>query len=217
MCTTRKPSFVLCCRFGTQGHTKHAAPSSPSVMGSSSVHVTVFICALVLVLSPGLQMRTHLFPGKCKVDILAMSSFHLNTSKILQNREVSPFLCPFRLELGFVQLISYSWLIPSFHCHLLSSCLRFLERIISHHALLVIWLLRYALILHQHLCLSLSLALTLREFWGHSCRSYDAVDSCRGSSEDIRFWLLSGWSGRWHGRRGKLVPQAGEIPFLISI
>lgn len=136
MYTARKPSFVLCCRFGTQGHTKHAAPSSPSVMGSSSafstVRVTVFICALVLALSLWLQMRTHLFPGKCKVDILAMSSFYLNASEILQNREVSPILCPFRLELGLVHLISFLWLIPSFHYHWVPSRLCFLERTISH-------------------------------------------------------------------------------------
>lgn len=53
----------LCSGFGTEGLTKHAAPSSLSVMGSSStfgtVHVTAFFCALVLALSLGLQMRTH--------------------------------------------------------------------------------------------------------------------------------------------------------------
>lgn len=92
-------------------------------MGSSSafgtVHVTVFICALVLALSPGLQMTPHLFPGKGLVDILPTSLFHLNASEILQNREISPILCPFRLKLSFANLIAYPWLIPPIHYHLL--------------------------------------------------------------------------------------------------
>ena len=138
MCPAR--SQVLCYGFGTWGLKTHAAPSSLSVMGSSSafgsVHVTVFICALVLPLSPGLQMRTHLFPGKGMVDILPTCSFHLNASEILQNREISPILCPFRLELIFAHLISYPWVIPSIHYHLLPSHLCFLEGRISRHTVL---------------------------------------------------------------------------------
>lgn len=188
-------------------------------MGSSSafgtVHVTVFICALVLALSPGLQMTPHLFPGKGLVDILPTSLFHLNASEILQNREISPILCPFRLKLSFANLISYPWLIPPIHYHLLLISVPWKEEFLT------VCCLEYDCYVmpwsDARILTSVPfLALTLHEFWGRSCRSYDAADSC-SMSEDISFWLLSGWSGRCYGRRGKLVPQAGAISFLYSI
>lgn len=94
---SQNPSLIVYYGFGTQGLTKHAAPSSLSVTGYSSafgtVHVSVFTCALVLALSPGFQMRTHLFPGKGMVDILPTSLFHLNASEIIsEQRSISYFV-----------------------------------------------------------------------------------------------------------------------------
>lgn len=211
---SQKPSLVLRYGFGTQGLTKHAVPSSLSAMGSSSafgtVHVTVFICALVLALSPGLQMTPDLFPGKGLVDILPTSLFRLNASEILQNREISPILCPFRLELSIANLISYPWLIPPIHYHLLLISVSWKEEFLT------ICCLEYDCYVmpwsNTRILMSVPfLALTLHEFWGRSCRSYDAADSCGMSGYRI---LAVKWLTWEVAEEGSWSLRQGPYPFL---